>query len=141
LNLESTLININTTKWETQEIQNQWKNYIHPTYKFSTIGYFKDSLNIVHLKGIIIKNNITIPNTSSGVNISDLIFVLPITYRPKDYLFYESSIFGGHMFKVEIYSNGEIVLVMNVKNKNYPNDMYNGTSYASLNNIHFIAEL
>jgi len=57
--------------WITPTLLNSWVNF---GGGYSTVGYYKDSLGIVHVKGIV----------KSGTAVG--IFVLPAGYRPVEIL-------------------------------------------------------
>ena len=54
--------------WQTPIFENGWVNYIGT---FNSAGYFKDSLGVVHLRGLVKNGTIGQP-----------VFTLPVGYRP-----------------------------------------------------------
>jgi len=76
------------------DLQNGWQNC---NFGFAGAGYYKDSQNIVHLKGCIFG--------PSG----ETMFRLPAAYRPSENLWFPIVCHGpiaGYMY---IYSNGNVV--------------------------------
>lgn len=63
-------LNLGTDIWHDATLLNGWTNY-DPT-NYGTASYYKDSNNIVHLRGLV----------KNGVPHNTVIFSLPIDYRP-----------------------------------------------------------
>ena len=84
--------------WITPTLLNSWVD--HSPSVYSTIGYYKDALGIVHLKGVV-KNGT-----------SNIIFKLPLGYRPSKYLFFETgtAISNGNIATAALYiaANGDV---------------------------------
>ena len=84
------------------DFQNNWKNYFKsdntdPFNVYNTAGYFKDSMGIVHLKGMVMKGN------------ASTIFILPAGYRPiaRELFACLSADLPG---RVDVLTNGEVTL-------------------------------
>ena len=63
----------NQQAWQNPTLLNSWINYETPQVDFPPASYYKDSLGIVHFRGLI-KSGTTAANT--------VLFVLPVGYRP-----------------------------------------------------------
>lgn len=100
-NATITTVNITTATiaqpgWIAPTLLNSWENY---GGEFSGAGYFKDSLGIVHLRGLV-KSGIVSSNTP--------IFTLPANYLPAYTYLYavESNQTHG---RVAVHSNGDVI--------------------------------
>ena len=97
-----TALNLKANKtqeeWIAPTLLNSWVD--HSPGVYSTIGYYKDALGIVHLKGVV-KNGT-----------SNIIFELPLGYRPSRFLFFETgtTIANGQNATAALYiaENGEV---------------------------------
>ena len=90
-----TVKSITTSDWIAPTLENNWLNWGTPD---GPAGYFKDSLGIVHLRGIV-KNG-------SG----STIFTLPDTYRPA-YKEVHAVLASAVLGRVDIKPNGEVVVI------------------------------
>ncbi|NEP94495.1 hypothetical protein, partial [Okeania sp. SIO2F5] len=79
--------------WKTPTLQNGWVNYGRG---YNSAGYFKDSLGIVHLKGLV-KNGT-----------ANTIFTLPVGYRPAAQELHSVATSPNAMARVDILSNGTV---------------------------------
>ncbi|NET24634.1 hypothetical protein [Okeania sp. SIO1I7] len=79
--------------WQTPTFQNAWVNY---GFGYNNAGYFKDSLGIVHLKGLV-KNGT-----------ADTIFTLPVGYRPAARELHSVAAYNNTMGRIDILSNGTV---------------------------------
>lgn len=77
--------------WQVPTLLNSWVNYGNP---FSPAGYFKDSLGMVHVRGMV-------KNGAAG----STIFTLPVGYRPS-YTVSATNTGGGGAFGVFYVDNG-----------------------------------
>lgn len=100
--------------WTTPALSNGWVVY-DGTY--NTPGYYKDSLGIVHLKGMI----------KSGT--AALMFTLPVGYRPLRRYLIAASTNSNTYARLDIAANGQVLAGGAYSN-----------SWFSLDNIHFRAE-
>lgn len=62
------LYNTSEDPWTSPTLINSWTNFGSP---YALAGYYKDGLDIVHLRGLI-----------KGGSVGTTIFALPIGYRP-----------------------------------------------------------
>lgn len=87
--------------WKTPILVNSWANYGTP---YNAIGYWKDSLGVVHLRGVL----------KDGV-VNQIMFTLPIGYRPANIEALTSWSYnvaqGFQVGRVDIYSNNGGVLL------------------------------
>lgn len=98
--------------------QNSWKNY-HSDW--ADAAYYKDSMNFVHLEGLI--DGGTLPNTA---------FTLPVGYRPLVKIYYPvlcNATGTNYIGKISIWSTGEVYIESICKN-----------SWLSIDGIVFLAE-
>ena len=79
--------------WQTPRLLNDWVNYGNG---FNNAGYFKDSLGIVHLKGLV----------RGGT--ADTIFTLPLGYRPSARELHGVSCSPNTIGRVDILPNGTV---------------------------------
>ncbi|NEQ41079.1 MAG: hypothetical protein F6K40_34655 [Okeania sp. SIO3I5] len=79
--------------WQTAVLENSWVNYSNT---FNHAGYFKDSLGIVHLKGLV-KNGT-----------GDVIFTLPDGYKPAAQELHVICTDINESGRVDIMTNGEV---------------------------------
>jgi hypothetical protein len=83
--------------FESRRFQNGWKNY---NDEYNTAAYFKDSMGIVHLKGLV-------KGGSGGINAT--IFVLPEGYRPAARELRVAIMHDENTARVDIMPNGRVV--------------------------------
>lgn len=81
--------------WQTPSFQNGWVNY-DTTY--NAAGYFKDSLGIIHLRGLV-KNG-------SGV-----LFTLPAGYRPPRRELFAVATHPNTVGRIDILADGQVLMV------------------------------
>lgn len=113
--IEQDIKNIVTQEaWITPTLTNGWVSYAPPSG--DTVAYYKDSLGIVRLKGIV----------SSGT-VGTHMFTLPIRYRPKANKYFICSCTGISVGRVDISAVGTVVV-------------YAYTTWVSLDTISFKAE-
>ncbi|NES77323.1 MULTISPECIES: hypothetical protein [Okeania] len=79
--------------WQTPTLQNGWVNY---GSGYNSAGYFKDSLGIVHLKGLV----------RNGT--ANTIFTLPVGYRPAARELHSVATYNNTIGRVDIFSNGRV---------------------------------
>ncbi|WP_424097829.1 hypothetical protein [Moorena producens] len=79
--------------WQTPTLQNGWVNFGRP---YNNAGYFKDSLGIVHLKGLV-KNGT-----------ANTIFTLPAGYRPAARELHSVATYNNAMGRVDIAPDGRV---------------------------------
>lgn len=91
-------VNIAQEAWIAPTLNNGWINYGAP---LPNVGYYKDNLGIVHLRGVV--KNGTIGYTS--------IFTLPSGYRPANELWFIVSSYNTDG-KLVISSNGPVQLII-----------------------------
>jgi hypothetical protein len=70
-------------EWQAPALQNSWVNYGDG---FDPVGYMKDSLGFVHIKGFI---------KSGTTTLGTLVFTLPAGYRPAASSYYCSGVGSG----------------------------------------------
>lgn len=84
--------------WTAPTLLNSWANYGSP---WNPSGYWKDSLGVVHLRGLV----------STGAT-GSIIFVLPVGYRPANQEAIATIAFGlsmGYTFgRVDVWTNGSV---------------------------------
>jgi hypothetical protein len=86
--------------WQAPSLLNSWVNY---GSGFDTVGYMKDSLGFVHVRGFI-KSGATAAGT--------IIFNLPVGYRPESSTYATCSASpGSTMAAVELNSSGDVKYV------------------------------
>ncbi len=90
-----TVKSITTSDWIAPTLENNWLNWGTPD---SPAGYFKDSLGIVHLRGVV-KNGR-----------QPTIFTLPDTYRPA-YKECHAVLASAVLGRVDIQTDGKVVVV------------------------------
>ena len=78
--------------WQTPTFVNGWSNY-HISY--NPAGYYKDSMGVVHLRGLV-KNG------------SGTIFSLPVGYRPEYRELHGVSTNPNVAGRIDIFTNGEV---------------------------------
>ena len=81
--------------WQTPTLQNGWVNF---GSGFNTVGYFKDSLGIVHLKGLV--------RAGSGT-----IFTLPAGYRPASRELHAVATHPDEMGRIDVLTDGQVSMV------------------------------
>lgn len=106
----------NTEAVKTLTLVNSWVNYGVPHMNF---GYYKDSADIVHLRGTL---------KSGTMTAGTVITTLPAGYRPSGDGFYNSSCGAGYA-RLLIRNNGEVQV-----------SFVSDNSYLSLDGITFKAE-
>jgi len=80
--------------WHTPTFQNGWVNFGGP---YNSAGYFKDSLGIVHLRGLV----------KSG---SDTIFTLPTGYRPPKRELQAVQTNPNTIGRIDILADGQVLM-------------------------------
>jgi cytoskeletal protein CcmA (bactofilin family) len=81
--------------WQTPTLQNGWINY---GGGFNPAGYFKDSLGIIHLRGLVKNGNGTI-------------FTLPEGYQPPNRELHGVSTHPNAAGRIDILSDGQIQMI------------------------------
>ncbi|MBE9002401.1 hypothetical protein IQ274_30430 [Nostoc sp. LEGE 12447] len=84
--------------WQTPTFQNNWVNYDNT---YNPAGYFKDSLGIVHLRGLV----------RSGTN-NTTIFTLPVGYRPSNRELQAIQTFNNTIGRLDILTDGQVQVVL-----------------------------
>lgn len=103
-----------TPAWTAPTLTNSWVNYGDI---FTTAGYYKDALGIIHLKGLV----------KSGTT-SNAIFTLPTGYRPSQVAMF-TVVAGPGVARIDISTNGAVYVAAY---------MASGTNaYVSLDGITF----
>jgi len=82
-------------KWQTPTFQNGWQNYLT---EHNYAAYFKDSLGVIHLRGLV-KNG------------SGTIFTLPEGYRPPRRELFGVATYPDVMGRIDIFSDGQVYMV------------------------------
>lgn len=103
--------------WSAPTLQNSWVNY---GSGYDTVGYMKDSLGFVHVKGMI-KSGVTTLGT--------LLFTLPAGYRP-----------SGHSYIVSGFNNGGTVAAFEIRSTGEFNLLNGNATYTGMGHIVFRAE-
>jgi hypothetical protein len=83
--------------WQNPSFLNAWHNY---GAGYNAAGYFKDSMGIVHLKGLV----------AGGLG-GTTIFVLPAGYRPTARQLHVTATNGAAPGRCDVLSSGEVVPV------------------------------
>lgn len=83
--------------WQGVAFQNAWRNYANG---YNDAGYFKDSMGIVHLRGLV---------AGGGIN---TIFVLPAGYRPAFRQLFVCCTNPNVAGRVDVTSAGEVTVVV-----------------------------
>jgi hypothetical protein len=83
--------------WIAPTLLNSWVNYGAP---FANAGYFKDTLGLVHLRGVM----------KDGSGLGTAIFNLPSGYRPSAQVNYPS-VSNGLFCLISVQTNGDVVHV------------------------------
>ncbi len=92
-------VSISQESWTAVSFTNSWVDY---GATWTTAAYFKDSLGVVHLKGLIKNGTI---NASA--------FTLPVGYRPAEpTMFSTASSGGGGADRIEIGATGVVNIVV-----------------------------
>lgn len=105
--------------WETPSLAPNWSDY---GSNFTPIGYYKDGIGVVHLRGLV-----------KGGKINSLIFKLPSGYRPENKQMYNVITYdkvrnNTHKAgRIDIHSNGNVMFIAG------------GDSWVSLSVISFLA--
>lgn len=105
--------------WIAPTLLNAWVNLAAGT---NVAGYYKDSLGVVHLKGMI----------KSGT-VGQVLFILPVGYRPSAMMVFTVL---SHNGSADIYTRMEILATGEIQFSSATG----GNNYLSLENIHFRAE-
>ncbi|GAX37251.1 hypothetical protein [Nodularia sp. NIES-3585] len=82
--------------WQTPTLKNGWVNYDNT---YNPAGYFKDSLGIVHLRGLV-KNGST----------TTTIFLLPVGYRPSNRELQAVQTKENTIGRLDIYTDGQVLV-------------------------------
>jgi hypothetical protein len=105
-NLKARLDNSDTKKankiledWIIPTFTNAWINDTSISGTGGTTGYYKDNFGVVHFKGTI-----------SGGAVSTVVFILPVGYRPAQFMFFMCASSGAAHARVEIRKTGEVVI-------------------------------
>lgn len=110
---------IKSPVWVAPTLLNSWRNEVSGEY--TPVGYYKDTENIVHLRGLITSG------TNFGFTTNCYIFLLPVGYRPvKANMFQVIS--NGAIGRVDVMADGNIRAVAG------------SNIYVSLDGITFLAE-
>lgn len=89
--------------WQNAALVNLWANY---EAGYNTTQYFKDSLGIVHLRGLI-KGGIV----SVNYNDAGLAFTLPVGYRPPYRQLHSVCTHPNAIGRVDITSDGRVIVL------------------------------
>lgn len=115
--------NVAQEAWIAPTLATDWSNY---GGIFNTVGYYKDTLGRVHLRGLI---------NYTGADASSTAFILPAGYRPA---FKEVRI--GHAFNGSAFALGRIdISAAGAVSKEVPSGSLNLNGYISLDGISFRA--
>lgn len=107
--------------WTAPSLGTDWSNY---GSGFSTAGYWKDSLGVVHLRGVL---------NYVGSDSAAVAFTLPSGYRPALIGLFPAHVFNGSAFslgRIDITTGGAVT-------KALPTGSLNPTGYISLDGITF----
>jgi len=103
--------------WIAPTLQNSWVNY---GSGFDAVGYMKDALGFVHIKGFV---------KSGTTTAATVLFTLPAGYRPGGNTYLTSGFgAGGTINAWELQTDGDVLV-----------QLANAT-YSSLGHIVFLAE-
>ena len=98
LNISGGLVEIGQEGWKAfKPFANGWQNYSN-TYNLA--GYFKDSMGIVHLRGLVKRGTI-----------KKHIFTLPAGYRPQRRELHVACTWSNASGRVDILTNGQVLPV------------------------------
>ncbi|MCP4712344.1 MAG: hypothetical protein GY869_27295 [Planctomycetes bacterium] len=100
--------------WQATVFLNGWIDY---GGGYNAAGYFKDSVGVVHLRGLV----------KSG-SVGQVIFTLPVGYRPAGRAIHPVMTYLNVMGRVDITASGEVILI------------YGSNAWVSLENITFRAD-
>ena len=81
--------------WTAPTLLNSWVNFNAAAY--SQAGYFKDTLGIVHIRGMV----------KDGSLGGAVFFTLPAGYRPVDHIIF-GSIANGAIARIDVQSTGDV---------------------------------
>jgi hypothetical protein len=81
--------------WQTPTFQNGWHNY---STEYNYAAYFKDSLGVIHLRGLV----------RNGIG---TIFTLPEGYRPPRRELFRVATYLDVMGRIDIFSDGQVYMV------------------------------
>lgn len=121
--IDASKINLTQPAWTAPTLATDWGNY---GSGYATAGYYKDSLGIVRLRGLL---------TYTGAEAASTAFVLPLGYRPEFSGVYPVHVFNGTTFvlgRVDVMSSGSII-------KQTPTGSLNPSGYVSIEGITFRA--
>ena len=86
--------------WQAPTLLNSWVNYAGT---FATVGYMKDTLGFVHLKGVI---------KTGTTTIGTVLFTLPAGYRPAEDSYYPGVVTtSGGSGTFQIAPNGNVIAI------------------------------
>ncbi len=94
------LTTLHQEAWKAPTFKNGWKNY---SSTYNPAGYFKDSMGIVHLRGLVKDGN-------SGV-----IFTLPAGYRPGYRELNAVFTNPNEVGRLDVMANGEVIMMVGDK--------------------------
>jgi hypothetical protein len=83
------------------EFKNRWVNWKDSAEEYAPAGYFRDSLGVVHLRGVVQDG---IVGWGTGV-----IFTLPAGYRPEYRSVHTVMSSPGEFGQLEVATNGDVV--------------------------------
>jgi len=83
------------------EFKNGWVNWKDSTEGYGPAGYFRDSLGIVHLRGVVQDGTV---GWGTGV-----IFTLPAGYQPEYRSVHTVMSYPGEFGQLEVAANGDVV--------------------------------
>ena len=86
--------------WQTPTLATNWSNYGAP---WQTARYYKDSLGIVHLEGLVKK--------STAIVAGEVIFTLPSGYLPSNAIIFAVDSGASHG-RCDVMSDGRVVVTV-----------------------------
>jgi hypothetical protein len=96
LSISGGIVEIEQDSWKTiRSFANGWRNYSNT---YNPAGYFKDSMGIVHLRGLVRLGTIR-----------KHIFTLPAGYRPARRELQVACTYPNHSGRVDILANGQVL--------------------------------
>ena len=96
LKVSGGIVEIGQEGWQTiRSFANGWRNYSNT---YNPAGYFKDSMGIVHLRGLV-----------KDGTIKKHIFTLPAGYRPARRELHVACTYPNHSGRVDILTNGQVL--------------------------------
>jgi hypothetical protein len=81
--------------WTAPSLLNSWVNY---SAAYSAAGYFKDTLGIVHIRGLV----------KSGTSGTAVMFTLPVGYRPEYQSIFPASMNPDVFSEIQITTGGNV---------------------------------